>query len=132
QVSVQDVGRVKADSHFTVGSGVANDVVALVFDVIDRSSPKITDNDGKTLPQNPFRDIRVRQAINLAVDRGAIRDRLMNGMAAPDNQYMRPGQYGYDPDLPPLRFDPATAKRLLSDAGFPTGFHLAIDCQNDR
>jgi peptide/nickel transport system substrate-binding protein len=132
QVSVQDTARVKVDARFTVASGVSDDVVGLVFDVIDHSSPKITGNDGAALPQNPFRDIRVRQAVDLAIDRDAIRDRLMNGMAAPDNQYMRPGQYGYDPDLPPLHFDPAAAKHKLTEAGYPNGFHLAIDCQNDR
>jgi peptide/nickel transport system substrate-binding protein len=132
QVSVQDTARVKADPRFAVTAGVSDDVVGLVFDLIDHSSPKITANDGKPLPQNPFRDIRVRQAIDLAIDRNAIRDRLMNGMAAPDNQYMRPGQYGYDPALPPLRFDPAAARHNLAEAGFPNGFHLAIDCQNDR
>jgi peptide/nickel transport system substrate-binding protein len=132
QVSLQDVARVKADPRFTVASGPSDDVVGLVFDVIDHSSPKITDNDGKPLPQNPFRDLRVRQAIDMAIDRNAIRDRLMNGMSAPDNQYMRPGQYGFDPNLPPLHADPAQAKRLLAEAGYPNGFHLAIDCQNDR
>jgi peptide/nickel transport system substrate-binding protein len=132
QVSVQDVARVKADARFTVASGVSDDVVGLVFDVIDHSSPKIADNDGKPMAQNPFRDVRVRQAINLVVDRKVIRDRVMNGMAAPDNQYMRPGQFAYDPDLPALRVDPAEAKHLLAAAGFPTGFHLGIDCQNDR
>jgi peptide/nickel transport system substrate-binding protein len=131
-VAVQDVARVKADARFTVASGVSDDVVGLVFDMIDHSSPKITDNDGKPLQRNPFRDLRVRQAIDLIIDRNAIRDRLMNGLAAPDNQYMRPGQFGYDPTLPPLHVDPAAAKRLLAEAGFPTGFHLAIDCQNDR
>jgi peptide/nickel transport system substrate-binding protein len=132
QVSVQDLARVKADPRFTIASGVSDDVVGMVFDVIDHSSPKITDNDGKPLPSNPFRDLRVRQAVNLAIDRTAIRDRIMNGQSAPDNQYMRPGQYGYDPDAPPLRVDTAEAKRLLAEAGYPNGFHLGIDCQNDR
>jgi peptide/nickel transport system substrate-binding protein len=56
----------------------------------------------------------------------------MNAEAAPDNQLMRPGQYGYDPDLPPNRYDPTAAKRLLTDAGYPGGFHLVVSCQNDR
>jgi len=132
RVSLQDVARVKQDPRFTLSVGPSNDLVGLVFDVIDHSSPKITDNDGKPLLHNPLRDLRVRQAIDMAIDRNAIRDRLMNGMAAPDNQYMRPGQFGYDPALPPLHVDPAGAKRLLAEAGFPTGFHLMVDCDNDR
>ncbi len=132
QVSVQDVARVKSDARFTVASGLSDDIVGFVFDKQDRSSPKITDNDGQPLPVNPFRDRRVREAVNIAIDRVAIRDRIMNGQSDPDNQYMKPGQYGYDPGLPPIRFDPPAAKRLLAEAGYPDGFHLVVACQNDR
>ncbi|HEY3847749.1 MAG TPA: ABC transporter substrate-binding protein [Acetobacteraceae bacterium] len=132
QVSVQDVARVQADARFTVATGVSDDIVGFVFDLQDRSSPKIAGNDGATLPKNPFRDQRVRAAVNLAIDRAAIRDRIMNGQSAPQNQFMLPGQYGYDPDLPPLRFDPVEARRLLAEAGYSAGFRLTIDCQNDR
>jgi peptide/nickel transport system substrate-binding protein len=132
QVSVQDIARVKSDARFTVVSGLSDDIIGFVFDKQDRSSPTITGNDDKPLPVNPFRDRRVREAVNLAIDRAAIRDRIMNGQSDPDNQYMKPGQYGYDPDLPPIRYDPAEANRLLADAGYPTGFKLGVACQNDR
>lgn len=132
QVSVQDVARVQGDQRFTVATGVSDDIVGFMFDQQDRSSPKIAGNDGAPLPVNPFRDRRVREAVNLAIDRSAIRDRIMNGQSSPQNRSLLPGQYGYDPDLPPLRFDPADAKRLLADAGYPAGFRLTIDCQNDR
>ena len=61
-----------------------------------------------------------------------MRDRIMNGQSDPDNQYMKPGQYGYDPSLPPPRFDPQRAKLLLAAAGYPEGFRLTVSCQNDR
>jgi peptide/nickel transport system substrate-binding protein len=131
-VSVQDIDRLRNDKRFTVASGLSADIVGFVFDKRDQPSPKITGNDGQALPANPFHDGRVRQAVDLAIDRDAIRDRIMNGQAAPDNQLMRQGQYGYDPDLPPVRYDPAEAKRLLADAGYPNGFRLTMDCQNDR
>ena len=132
QVSVQDIARVKGDARFTVASGLSDDIIGFVFDKQDRSSPKITGNDDKPLPYSPFRDRRVREAVNLAIDRAAIRDRIMNGQSDPDNQYMKAGQYGYDPDLPPIRFDPQQAKKLLADAGYPDGFKLTVSCQNDR
>jgi peptide/nickel transport system substrate-binding protein len=131
-VSVQDIDRLRDDKRFTVASGLSADIVGFVFDQRDRVSPKITGNDGQPLPANPFHDKRVRMAVDLAIDRDAIRDRVMNGQSAPDNQLMRPGQYGYDPDLPPIRYAPAEANRLLAEAGYPNGFHLAMDCQNDR
>jgi peptide/nickel transport system substrate-binding protein len=132
KVSVQDIDRVKADPRFTAATSPSDDIMGYVFDVQDRSSPNITGNDGKPLPTNPFRDRRVRQAVSLAIDRNAIRDRIMNGQSAPDNQYMTAGEYGFDPALPPPRTDPAEARRLLTDAGYPAGFHLTISCQNDR
>ncbi len=131
-VAVQDIDQLRNDKRFTVVSGLSADIVGFVFDQRERSSPKITGNDGQPLAANPFHDPRVRAAVDLAIDRDAIRDRLMNGQSAPDNQLMRPGQYGYDPDLPAVRFDPAEAKRLLTEAGYPNGFHLTMDCQNDR
>lgn len=132
QVSVQDVARLKQDPRLTVASGLSDDIVGFVFDEQDHPSPKIAGNDDKPLPVNPFRDRRVREAVSLAIDRDAIRDRIMNGQSSPDNQYMKPGQYGYDPALPPPRFDPQRAKALLAEAGYPNGFHLSIACQNDR
>lgn len=131
-VSVQDTDRVRADKRFTVVSGLSADIVGFVFDKREQPSPKITGNDGKPLAKNPFADIRIRTAVDLAIDRDAIRDRVMNGQSAPDNQFMRPGQYGYDPDLPPPRHDPIEARRLLAEAGYPDGFRLTMDCQNDR
>jgi peptide/nickel transport system substrate-binding protein len=131
-VAVQDIDRLRGDKRFTVVSGLSADIVGFVFDQRERPSPKITGNDGQPLAVNPFHDPRVRAVVDLAIDRDAIRDRVMNGQSAPDNQLMRQGQYGYDPDLPPPRYDPAEAKRRLTEAGYPAGFRLTMDCQNDR
>jgi len=131
-VSVQDIDRLRADKRFTVVAGLSSDIVGFVFDKREQPSPKIAGNDGQPLPSNPFHDVRVRTAVDLAIDRDAIRDRVMNGQSAPDNQLMRQGQYGYDSDLPPIRFDPTEAKHLLAVAGYPNGFRLTMDCQNDR
>src|SRR4029077_15050277 len=123
---------VRGDKRFAVISGLSADIVGFVFDQRDRAPPKITGIDGLPLTTNPFHDRRVREAVDLAIDRDAIRDRVMNGQSAPINQIMRPGQYGYDPDLPPVRYDPAEARRLLAAAGHGNGFRLTMSCQNDR
>ena len=52
------------------------------------ASPFVTDNDGKPIPRNPLKDVRVRRALSLAIDRQAIVDRVMEGAAIPTNQFM--------------------------------------------
>jgi peptide/nickel transport system substrate-binding protein len=65
----------------------------------------------------PFDDVRVRQALNLAVDVDAIRDALLasSGQRLP-NLYV-PGGLGFRDDLPPYAYDPERAKALLEEAG---------------
>ena len=53
-------------------------------DHLDRASPHVTDRQGRPLAQNPFRDLRVRQAVNHAINREAIVSRVMDGAAEAD------------------------------------------------
>jgi peptide/nickel transport system substrate-binding protein len=92
----------------------------------------LTDNDGKPLPHNPLRDIRVRRAMSLAMDRKAMTERAFDGQAIPATQLVPPGFGAYDPSLPVLPYDPAAAKKLLAEAGYPQGFGMTIACTNDR
>jgi peptide/nickel transport system substrate-binding protein len=66
-----------------------------------------------------LKDVRVRRAISFAIDREIIIRTVMRGMARPAAGPLPPEQWAYPPDLPPARFDPAEAKRLLDEAGFP-------------
>jgi peptide/nickel transport system substrate-binding protein len=76
----------------------------------------------------PYEDKRVRLALNYAVDKDAIAKTLYAGFAQPIGQLSVPGDPSYNPDLKPVPFDPATAKRLLAEAGYPNGFRAgAID-----
>lgn len=76
---------------------------------------------------SPFKDIRVRHAVNLAVDKENIVKNLLRGRAAAASQPALPGMVGYNTDLKPYPFDPVQAKKLLSDAGFPNGFRTTIE-----
>ena len=88
----------KGDARFTVASGLSDDIVGFVFDQQDRAvAEDHRQRRHSRCATNPFHDRRVREAVDLAIDRAAIRDRIMNGQSDPDNQYMKPGQYGYDP-----------------------------------
>ncbi|MDX2142180.1 MAG: ABC transporter substrate-binding protein [Rhodospirillaceae bacterium] len=73
---------------------------------------------------NPAKDKRVRQALNLAVNRQAIIDAILGGATTPASQLSIPGSFGYDDDLKPIPYDPAKAKALLAEAGYAQGLKL--------
>lgn len=60
----------------------------------------------------------VRQAIDAAIDREAITQRLLRGMGRPVGQVVAPVTFGYDPEVRPTRFDPGRARSLLQEAGY--------------
>lgn len=92
----------------------------------------VTAKDGSALPSNPFRDLRVRQAIDLAIDRNALAEVAMEGLGAPVNQMVTPTIFGFNKALPARRYDPAEAKRLLTAAGYPNGFKMQFSFTSDR
>lgn len=91
-----------------------------------------TGADGQPLERNPIRDPRIRQAMNLAINRAALAERAMEGGAEPTGQFAARGFIGHDPSIGVPPFDPARARALLAEAGFPQGFNLTIQCTNDR
>ncbi len=71
----------------------------------------------------PVRDRRVRQAIAYAIDKEGIVKNIMRGFGrVPDGQLVGPDAFGYHPSLKAYAYDPAKAKQLLREAGFPNGF----------
>lgn len=73
----------------------------------------------------PFNDVRVRQAINYAVNRDSTLA-VINGLGIPARQYVHKGHPYYDPEWEGYAFDPAKAKSLLAEAGFATGIKLRM------
>ncbi|MBF6207393.1 hypothetical protein IU483_25380 [Streptomyces gardneri] len=72
----------------------------------------------------PLNDVRVRRAINYALDRKAIVDVFYPGSVA-KYQYYREGMAGYDPQLEnTYAYDPVKARALLADAGYPNGLEI--------
>jgi len=76
--------------------------------------------------KKPFDDKRVRQAINMAIDRKAILDAVYLGAGEPARNLIPPTVWSWDKDVPFYSFDPAAAKKLLADAGFPDGFETEL------
>ncbi|WP_326731662.1 ABC transporter substrate-binding protein [Streptomyces phaeochromogenes] len=86
------------------------------------------DRDGKLAPA--LKDQRVRQALNYAVDRPALA-KVLGTTYQPFDQFVPAGVTGYDPSLDnKYNYDPAKAKRLLAQAGYPTGFRMTIGTDN--
>ncbi len=74
----------------------------------------------------PTQDKRVRQAINYALDK-SFTETLLNGTAVPASQPAARAVRGHQTDIKPYAYDPAKAKALLAEAGYPNGFPLAAD-----
>ena len=72
-------------------------------------------------------DIRVRQALNIAVDRKVIINGLLDGSTVPATQPAPEMVYGFNPELPEIGYDPIRAKELLVEAGYPKGFKLTLE-----
>jgi peptide/nickel transport system substrate-binding protein len=79
----------------------------------------------KNAKAKPFEDVRVRLALNYAVDRAAMCKTLFAGRCAPlAGQFLSKNHSGYNPNLQPFPYDPKKAKQLLSEAGYPNGFEV--------
>ncbi len=75
---------------------------------------------------SPLKDVRVRQALNYAVDRDSIVREILANTTRAASQGVVPGVPGHNPDLKPYPYDPAKAKALLAEAGYSNGFPLVI------
>jgi peptide/nickel transport system substrate-binding protein len=74
---------------------------------------------GINLRDQALRDVRVRRAIAHGIDREAIVKHLRRGLATPAVGILPPASWAFDPDLPGFAYDPARARRLLDEAGYP-------------
>ncbi len=83
------------------------------------------DQAGRT-GKNPFQDKRVRQAANLAVDIDGIIKHVLNGLGDRTATVINPMAFGFDPNVKPYKQDAAAAKKLLADAGYPSGFEVGF------
>lgn len=77
--------------------------------------------------RNPFQDRRVRQAIWHAINIDELIEYGLQGFAAPATQLVAPFIRGYNPAVEKVPYDPARARQLLAEAGFPNGFSVRLD-----
>lgn len=83
--------------------------------------------------KNPFADVKVREAMNLAIDRKAIQRVVMEGLSFPAGMITSPGVLGNTPDQDAeIPFDLEKSKALMAEAGYADGFSVQLDCPNNR
>lgn len=83
--------------------------------------------------RNPFKDVRVRRAVYQAIDIETINRQIMRGQSVPTGAMWASSIFGYaaeeDVRLP---LDREASRRLLAEAGYPSGFSVTLDCPNNR
>ena len=127
-VPVQDIERVASADGLTVGTTAQNRTIFFGLNVGDADLTK-DDVEGT----NPFADLRVRQAMNIAINREAIQQVVMRGQSAPTGVIMPPFVNGWTEDLDAYpAYDIEAAKALMEEAGYADGFAISLDCPNDR
>ena len=127
-VALQDIPRVNRTAGLKVLEGPEERTVFLGMDQF-RDELLYSSVKGR----NPFKDVRVRQAIYQAIDIEAIKSRIMRGTSLPTALMAAPSLQGFDPALNNrYPYDPEASKKLLAEAGYPEGFGVSLDCPNDR
>ncbi|MBP6777830.1 MAG: ABC transporter substrate-binding protein [Piscinibacter sp.] len=124
----QDVARLRADSKLKILDGPE---VRTIYIALDQGSDELKYSDVKG--KNPFKDKRVREALNLAIDRETIKRTTMRGLSIPAGIMVAPGVNGNSPDIDvAVKVDVDKAKKLLAEAGYPNGFEVQLNCPNNR
>ncbi len=82
--------------------------------------------------QSPVANPKVRQAINYAVDVDSIIKNVLEGQGIRIATPLTSKHFGYDPKIKPFPFDPAKAKKLLAEAGYPNGIDIVLHSPNGR
>ncbi len=131
QVPTTDITTLQKNDDLALSQGVSNRVIYLHLDHDRADSPFVKANGGGTI-ENPLRLHDVRMAISMAINRDAIVDRVMEGVAIKAGQLLPEGFFGVSDKLTPVDYDPNGAKELLAKAGVGDGFELTIHGPNDR
>jgi peptide/nickel transport system substrate-binding protein len=131
-VPTADLARIRKNPRLRLEQTVSWRTILLHLDQAHDHPPGVSSNSGKPLAKNPFRDVRVRHALSKAINRQAIADRVMEGLAMPAANIVAPSMIGHNPAVKPDAYDPEGAKKLLAEAGYPDGFTVTLGTPNNR
>jgi len=116
-VPVQDLGRVESSSGLKLATAAQNRVIFF----------------GVNTTKGPTADLRIRQAMNIAINRDAIKQVVMRGQSDPTGVIMPPFVNGWTEKLNEYpKYDLDEAKALMKEAGYGDGFSIVLNCPNDR
>lgn len=122
----QDVARLRENPRLRLANTTDIGTQYLTF---DQARDELQHSDVKG--RNPFKDLRLRQAEAHAIDIDLIIRKVLRGQAQSTGSFISPQVDGYLPQLERrLPFDPAAARRLLAEAGYPAGVSVTLDCMN--
>ena len=131
-VPTADLARLRKSAAHRLAQTVSWRTILLHLDQHRSPPPGVTDKAGKPLAANPFKDVRVRQALSKSINRQAIVERVMEGLALPAANPVPPSVIGHDPAVKPEPYDPEGAKKLLAEAGYANGFNMTLAAPNNR
>jgi peptide/nickel transport system substrate-binding protein len=122
----QDLPRLKREPKLTVSE--ATDIGTQYF-AFDQHRDELQGSDAKG--RNPFKDVRVRRAVQLALDTDLIAKQVLRGQGTPTGSFVSPLVDGYVASLDKKpAANAGAAKALLEEAGYPNGFSVQMDCVN--
>ncbi|MBB6467095.1 ABC transporter substrate-binding protein [Aminobacter carboxidus] len=122
---LQDAKRIAANPGTKVLENPGLRTIMMNFNMRD----KLVDGN---VEGNPFKDARVRKAVYQAINMDLVRDKIMRGKSRVSGMQIAPEVPGFDAKLNErFPYDPAAAKALLTEAGYPDGFQFNMNCPND-
>ena len=130
-VPATDVASLQRDPSVEAVVGDSVYVFNVYLNVRDKL-PKPAKVDGREIEANPMADRRVREAMDLAIDRRALARVVFEGLAKPMSQLMPDNFFGASANLAERRPDLPRARALLAEAGYPRGFELDFFCTSNR
>jgi peptide/nickel transport system substrate-binding protein len=122
----QDVQRLKSDSRLRL---LQMPDLGEQYFTFDQARDELQDSDVKG--RNPFKDLRVRKAVYQALNIDLIISKVLRGQAHATGAFLSTRVDGSPAELDHrLPYDPAAARKLLAEAGYPKGFAVTLDCVN--
>ncbi len=126
--SLQDLGRLRSNSVLKVMDGIEN---RTIFFGMDQFRDELPGSNIKG--KNPLKELKVRQALSMAIDSASLTRVTMRGLAQATGALVAPQVNGWSKEVDKrIGYNVEGAKKLLAEAGYPNGFEVDFACPNNR